>query len=131
MTSKVWSIRIQKYTKMIQHHVHIRSTDQFNHVGVHEKKNDRNEINSVDDHCVWFFICVIFLSSVGKILGLPADWFVLTEFEVLSAIFLWLLVVTPLSQGLFLTYAPVIFSDYRLATPCVLFVGLKTSLLNN
>ena len=57
--------------KMIQHHVHIRSTDQFNQVGVHEK-NDRNEINSVDDHRVWLCICVIF-SSIGKVFGLPAD----------------------------------------------------------
>ena len=40
MSSKVWSIEIQKHTKMIQHHAHIRSTDQFNQVGlgVHEKK---------------------------------------------------------------------------------------------
>ena len=38
MSSKVWSIGIQKHTKMIQHHVLIRSTDQFNQVGVHEKK---------------------------------------------------------------------------------------------
>ena len=38
-------------SKMIQHQVHIRSTDQFNKVGVNEK-NDRNEINSVDDHPV-------------------------------------------------------------------------------
>ena len=38
MSSKVWSIGIQKHTKMIQHHVHIRSTDQFNQIGVHEKK---------------------------------------------------------------------------------------------
>ena len=31
MSSKAWSIGIQKQnkTKMIQHHVHIRSTDQF------------------------------------------------------------------------------------------------------
>ena len=57
MSSKVWSIGIQKRTKMIQHHVHIRSTDQFNQVGVHEK-NDRSEINSVDDHRVWLFIRV-------------------------------------------------------------------------
>ena len=49
MSSKVWSIGIQKQTKMIQHHVHIRSTDQFNQVGVHGE-NDRNEINSVDGH---------------------------------------------------------------------------------
>ena len=38
MSSKVWSIGIQKHTKMIQHHVHIRSIDQFNQVEVHEKK---------------------------------------------------------------------------------------------
>ena len=38
MSYKVWSIGIQKGTKMIQHHVHIRSTDQFNQVGVHENK---------------------------------------------------------------------------------------------
>ena len=56
MSSKVWSIGIQKHTKMIQHHVHIRSTDQFNQVGVQE--NDINEINSVDDRRVWLFICV-------------------------------------------------------------------------
>ena len=37
MSSKVWSIGIQKHTKMIQYHVHIRSTDHFNQVGVHEK----------------------------------------------------------------------------------------------
>ena len=55
MSSKVWSIGIQKHIEMIQHHVHIRSTDQFNQVGVHEK-NDRNEINSVDNHRVWLFI---------------------------------------------------------------------------
>ena len=35
MSSKVWSIGIQKHIKMIQHRVHIRSTDQFNQVGVH------------------------------------------------------------------------------------------------
>ena len=33
---------------MIQHHVYSRSTDQFKQVGVHEK-NERNEINIVDD----------------------------------------------------------------------------------
>ena len=71
MSSKVWSIGIQKHTKMIQHHVHIRSTDQFKQVGVQEKK-DRNEINSVDDHRAWLCIRVIF-SSIGKVFGLPAD----------------------------------------------------------
>ena len=50
MTSKVWSIGIQKHTKMIRHHVHIRSTDQFNQVGVHEKK--MTEMRSI----VWMAI---------------------------------------------------------------------------
>ena len=36
MSSKVWSIGIQKHKKMIQYHVHIRSTDQLNQVGVHK-----------------------------------------------------------------------------------------------
>ena len=44
MSSKVWSIEIQKHTKMIQHRVHIRSTDQFNRVGVHEKKTKMRSI---------------------------------------------------------------------------------------
>ena len=72
MSSTVWSIGTQKHTKMIQHHVHIRSTDQFNKVGVHEK-NDRNEINSVDDHRVWLCNRIVFFSSIGKVFGLPAD----------------------------------------------------------
>ena len=29
MSSKVWSIGLQKHTKMIQHHIYIRSADQF------------------------------------------------------------------------------------------------------
>ena len=70
MSSKVLSIGIQKHTKMIQHHVHIRSTDQFNQVGVHEL-NDRNEINSVDDHHIWFSIRIS--SLIRKVFGLPAD----------------------------------------------------------
>ena len=44
---------------MTLHHVHIRSTDQFNKVGVHEK-NNRNEINGVDDNRVWLCIGVTF-----------------------------------------------------------------------
>ena len=50
MSSKVWNIGIPKDTKMIQHHVHIRSTDQFNQVGVHEKK--MTEMRSI----VWMTI---------------------------------------------------------------------------
>ena len=72
MSSKVWYIGIQKHTKMIQHHVHIRSTDQFNQVGVHEK-NDRNEINSVNDHRVRLCNHATFSSSIRKVFGLPAD----------------------------------------------------------
>ena len=88
---------------MIQHHVQIRSTDLFNHVGVHEK-NDRNEINSVDDYHAWLCIRVTFSSSIVTVFGLSADWFVITEFEVLLAVFILLLGVAPLSQGLFLKY---------------------------
>ena len=58
---------------MIKHHVNIRSTDQFNQVGVHEKKNERNEINNVDDHHVWLCIRENIFSSIGKYFGLPAD----------------------------------------------------------
>ena len=72
MFSQIWSIGIQKHTKIIQHHVHIRSTDQFNQVGVHEK-NDRNEINSVDDHRIWLCIRVTFFSLIGNVFELPAD----------------------------------------------------------
>ena len=71
MSIKVWSIGIQKHTKMIQHHVHIRSTDQFNQVRVN--KNDRNEINSVEDLRVWLCIHITFSSLIEKVFGLPAD----------------------------------------------------------
>ena len=64
MSSKVCGIGIPKHTKMIQHHVHIRSTDQFNQVGVHDK-NDRNELNSVDAHRVWLCTPLTFSSSIG------------------------------------------------------------------
>ena len=71
MSSKVWSIGIQRHTKMNQHHVHIRSIDQYNQVGC-MKINDRNEIKSVDAHHVWLCILVTF-SSIGNVFGLPAD----------------------------------------------------------
>ena len=48
MSKNVWSIGLQKHTKMIQYHVYIWSTDQFKQVWVSEK-NYRNKINSVDD----------------------------------------------------------------------------------
>ena len=74
----VWSIGLQKRTKMIGNHVHTRSTYYFKQVGVHG--NDRNEINSVDDQCVWLCIRVIF-SSIGQVLKLPDGLFVPTEFN--------------------------------------------------
>ena len=67
MFIQVWSIGLQKLTKMIENHVHFRSTDHFKQVEVH----DRNEINSVDDQCVWLCIRVTFSSSIGKVLKLP------------------------------------------------------------
>ena len=47
MSSKVGSIGFSKHEKMIEYHVHIRSTDQFKQVGVREK-NDRKEIKSLE-----------------------------------------------------------------------------------
>ena len=44
---------------MIQHHVHNGWTDQFKQVGVRDK-NNRNEINSVDDHRVWLCIRITY-----------------------------------------------------------------------
>ena len=69
MFIQVWSIGLQKLTKMIENHVHIRSTDHFKQVGVHGKMT--NEINSVDDRCVRLCIRVTFSSSIGKVLKLP------------------------------------------------------------
>ena len=70
MSSKVWSIGLQKHTKMIQHHVPmIHRSNRLECV----KNNDRNEINSVDDHRVWLCIRVTFSSSIVKGYGLPAD----------------------------------------------------------
>ena len=57
MSSKVWSIGIQKHknndSASCSYQIH-RSVQSGR---VHEK-NDRNEINSVDDHRVWLFIRV-------------------------------------------------------------------------
>ena len=44
MSSKVWSIGIPKNTKMFQHHVYIRSTYQFNQVGVCGKMTEMRSI---------------------------------------------------------------------------------------
>ena len=46
MFIQFWSIGLQKLTKMIENHVHIRSTDHFKQVWVHGKMT--NEINSED-----------------------------------------------------------------------------------
>ena len=48
MSSKVWSIGFSKHEKMIEYHVHIRSTDHFKQIGVRERKNDRKEIKSLE-----------------------------------------------------------------------------------
>ena len=56
MSSKVWSIGIQKHTNYsasCSYQIH-RSVQS----GRGAWKNDRNEINSVDDHRVWLFIRV-------------------------------------------------------------------------
>ena len=66
MSIQVRGIGLQKQTKMIENHVHISYTDHFKKVGVREK-NDRNEINSMDDHCVRSCIRVTFSSSIVKV----------------------------------------------------------------
>ena len=40
MFIQVWSIGLQKLTKMIRNHVHFRSTDHFKQVGVHGKMTE-------------------------------------------------------------------------------------------
>ena len=69
MFIQVWSIGLQKLTKIIENHVHIRSTDHFKQFGVYGKIT--NEINSVDNRCVWLCIRVTFSSSIVKVLKLP------------------------------------------------------------
>ena len=44
MFIKVWSIGLQKLTKMIENHVHFRSTDHFKQVGVHGKMTEIKSI---------------------------------------------------------------------------------------
>ena len=68
MFIQVLSIGLHKLTKIIENHVHIRSTDHFKQVGVHGKMT--NEIDSVDDRCVWLCIRITFSSSIGKVLKL-------------------------------------------------------------
>ena len=77
---------------MIENHVHIRSTDRFKQVGVHGKMT--NEINGVDDRCVWLCIRVTFSSSIGKVLKLPDGLSVHTDLnfseQFFSFCWLWL-----------------------------------------
>ena len=44
MFIQVWSIELQKLTKMIENHVHIRPTDHLKRVGVHEKMTEMKSI---------------------------------------------------------------------------------------
>ena len=51
MSSKVGSFGLLKHEKMVEYHVHMRSTDHFKLVGVREKK--MTEMRSiVEDHHV-------------------------------------------------------------------------------
>ena len=47
MPIQVWRMGLQTLTKMIRNHVRII----LNRLG--KRKNDRHEINSVGDQCVW------------------------------------------------------------------------------
>ena len=62
MFIQVWSIGLQKCTKMIGNHVHIRSTDHFKQNGVHGKMTEMKSL-------VWTTNRVTF-SSIGKVLKL-------------------------------------------------------------
>ena len=44
MSIQVWSIGLQKLTKIIENHVHIRSTDHFKQVGVRGKITEMKSI---------------------------------------------------------------------------------------
>ena len=44
MFIQVWSIELQKLTKMIENHVHFRSTNHFKQVGVHRKMTKMKSI---------------------------------------------------------------------------------------
>ena len=93
MFIQVWSNGLHKLPKVMENHVHIRSTDHFKQVGV-RGKNDRNGFNNVDDQCVSLCVHTTFSSSIGKVLELPDGWFVPTEFtfcyQFFSFCWLWL-----------------------------------------
>ena len=44
MSSKIWSIEFSNHEKMIEYHVHIRSTDQFKQFGVREKNENLTKV---------------------------------------------------------------------------------------
>ena len=44
MFIQVWSIGLQKLTKMIENHVHFSSTDHFKQIGVHGKQAEMKSI---------------------------------------------------------------------------------------
>ena len=61
MFIQVWSIGLQQLKKIIENHVHIRSTDHFKQVGVHGKMTN-HEMKSI----VWMtdaFGCAFALAS--------------------------------------------------------------------
>ena len=72
MSSKVLSIGIHKHTKRFS--IMFISDPLISSIRAGcKKKNDRNDINSVNDNRVWVCIRVTFSSSIGKAFGLHAD----------------------------------------------------------
>ena len=45
MSIQVWSIGLQKHTKMIENHIHIRSIDHLKQVEVRGKMTEMKSIN--------------------------------------------------------------------------------------
>ena len=55
MSSKGWSIGFSKHEKMIEYHVHTRSTDQFNRLGSVKKMTKmRSKVWNIDTKFVVF-----------------------------------------------------------------------------
>ena len=74
MRSKVWNIDTKfvvfknKYEDKPKNLCQIHRSFQ---TGWGAWKNDRNEINCMDDQCAWLCIRITFSSSIGKVLKLP------------------------------------------------------------
>ena len=66
MSIQVWSFGLQKLTKMIENHVHIRSTDHFKQVGVRGKMTEMTSIVWMSDLCP---LNLIFVSSFSLFIG--------------------------------------------------------------